>query len=565
MTDSSEVDALQRQADTLRRSQARLRALLVADRVVVEELDLERVLRRIVEVAVELIGCDYGALGVIGADGLLERFLHVGVDASTVAAIGHLPEGHGLLGAVIATAAPIRLDHLGADPRSFGFPPNHPAMDAFLGVPIRVRDRVFGNLYLTNPPSGRFTDEDEELVEALARTAGAAIENARLYDESKRRQRWILALAEVSSTLLSGGEDDALSIVVERVAMLAEAERVSIVVPTEDPATLLYRVSRGVGAEHLQGRRRPAAGTLAGAAISGRRAVSADALPANRYFEGQRASGPTVAVPLSEGDRTIGALTVARPVGAPRYSEVDMEIAAEFAAQASLAIQIARARADRERVELFEDRSRIARDLHDHVIQRLFGAGLSLQALAGRVERTDARLAQQIRDQIDSIDSAIAEIRTAVFALGSRDRDDRTSLRHRVLDVVTELGDALPAAPRLRFAGPVDLLVDGPLADDVIAVVREGLANVARHARASAVSVEVTTRDDAVEVIVDDDGIGVPEQSARAGGTTNLADRAVARGGRFTLEPLVPGTRVPGTRLRWSVPLADVRPLRASP
>ena len=536
------------QAEQVLRTQGRLRSLLQANRIVVEELELAQVLRRIAEAAVSLVDAQYGALGVIAPDGHLEQFIHVGMPEEDAARIAHLPEGRGLLGAVIDERRSIRLEHLNDDPRSAGFPAGHPAMDGFLGVPIRVRDEVYGNLYLTNRVGGTFSQEDEELVTALAATAGSAIENARLFDDSRRRQRWSAALAEVTSALLSGDSDDVLGVVADRVASVIDADLVCVVVPLDDE-TLVIDTARGDRSSELTGRHYPAAGSRVAAALdSGHVAVSVDAETTAGILDDQAAWGPTVAIPLLAFGRPLGALTISRAVGGTGFTAAELEMAADFATQASVAIELARGRADRQRLELVEDRNRIARDLHDHVIQRLFGSGMTLQAIASTApEPTRSAIAEQV----DAIDAAISEIRTAVFALTSHTTAS-PALRHRVLDVVAEAAAGLASAPRLTFGGPVDLLVDGALADDVVAVVREGLANVARHAAARSADVSIVVEEQRVAVTIDDDGRGLAHASRRSSGTANLRARAERHGG----EQILVGREAGGTRLSWTAILS---------
>jgi signal transduction histidine kinase len=536
-------------AQDVLKTQGRLRSLLQANRVVVEELELEQVLRRIAEAAVVLVDAQYGALGVIAPDGHLEQFIHVGMPPEQATAIGHLPDGHGLLGAVIDERRSIRLEHLSEDPRSAGFPEHHPEMDGFLGVPIRVRDEVFGNLYLTNRVGGSFSQEDEELITALAATAGVAIDNARLFDETRRRQRWSAALAEVTAALLSGASDDVLGVVADRVASVIDADLVCVVVPI-DEQTLLIDTARGEGSAELLGRQYPAADSLVSAALDSGQVVSSDAQPIGHSFPDQPAQGPTVAIPLLAFGRPLGALTISRAEGSTGFTPAELEMAADFAVQASVAIELARGRADRQRLELVEDRNRIARDLHDHVIQRLFGSGMSLQAIASTAP--DATRTA-IAEQVVAIDAAISEIRTAVFTLTSRS-SAAPALRHRVLDVVAETSSGLSTSPRLTFGGAVDLLVDGELADDVVAVVREGLSNVSRHASAQTADVAIVVDDERVVVTIDDDGTGLPKGARRSSGTANLRERAKRHGGDFELI----GRDAGGTRLRWTAILPTV-------
>lgn len=539
----------------------RLRRLLDAVPNVVGELELAHVLKRIIEAAVELVDARWGALGVIAPDGSLEQFVHVGMAPPEVSAVGHLPTGHGLLGAVIDTAEPIRLPHLADDPRSVGFPAHHPSMDAFLGVPIRIRDHVFGNLYLTNHDGGpEFSEDDQHLVGSLAAIAAIAIENARLFAQQVRRERWSTALAEVTAALLSEDTVDVLAVLAERVASVIDSELVCVIVADGDDdgdgdgePMLRIDTARGSGADELVGRRYPAAGTLSGRAIATGALASSD--PSDAPSESVVRSGPAaaMALPVRAGDDVLGVLSVYRSVESPVFTDAERAMAADFAQQAGVAIRLARGRADRERLALIDDRARIARDLHDHVIQRLFGTGLTLQALAARTPEN----AHAISAQVDAIDAAIGEIRTAIFALNAR-AEEKGALRHRVLDVAGEASPGLANPPLVTFSGPVDLLVTGELADDVLAVVRETLANAARHARATRVELSVAADDDAVTVTVDDDGVGLPAVPSRASGTRNLDERARAHGGTFEMGPRPGG----GTRVRW---VATTHAVRSTP
>ena len=544
------IEELVDRAHRVSSTQGRLRNLLQANRVVVEQLDLAQVLHKIVEAALSLVDARYGALGVIAPDGHLEQFIHVGIPDGEAVAIGHLPEGHGILGAVIESGAPIRLENLEHDPRSVGFPAAHPAMDSFLGVPIRVRDVVFGNLYLTNRASGPFTQEDEDLVTALAATAGIAIENARLFDESRRRQRWSAALAGVTSALLSGESDDLLDVVAEGIASVIDADLVYVIVPASDPGMLRVDIARGHGAAQLQGRTVARSGTLAARALDTGAVASSDGDAPNSLYEGQPGSGPAVALPLNAFGQALGVLTVTRAEGSARFSEPELGMAADFASQASLAIELARARAERSKWDLVEERNRIARDLHDHVIQRLFASGITLQSAAATLPEPARSV---VGGQAEMIDVAIAEIRTAIFTLNSRARQSTPTLRHRVFDVIVDVSPALVATPHLTFGGPVDLLVPQDLADDVVGVVREALTNVARHASAPSSAVDITVADHSLTISVTDDGDGIDPEHTRSSGLANLDERASQRGGRFSVKPAPGG----GTRLEWTVPLMD--------
>jgi signal transduction histidine kinase len=534
-------------------TQGRLRSLLKANRAVVGDLDLEQVLRHIVEAAVSLVNAQYGALGVIAPDGHLERFIHVGISSELAAEIGHLPEGHGILGAVIEDDEPIRLEDLGEDPRAVGFPMHHPPMRTFLGVPVRIRNETYGNLYLTNRTDGSFTSEDEELVTALASTAAIAIDNARLYEESRRRQRLSAALGEVTATLLAPEAADPFGVVAEQLASLVDASLVAIVIPGASGDEFRVETARGLNAGRVEGMVfSEQASSLVAQALAGGHMVSS-LHGSGSPFGDEFGAGSMIAVPLIVSGSPSGALCVTRSGEGKPYSEHDLETVAEFATHAGLAVAFARARSDRQRLDLIDDRARIARDLHDHVIQRLFGTGLGLQALAAAIPEH----AETLDDAIDSIDAAIADIRTAVFTL--RPRTQPTSIRHHLLDIATEFTPSLGVPPQMTFAGPVDLVVAGDLAEDILAVVREALSNIARHAHAETAIVDLTVTDEEITVTIDDDGVGIPASGGRASGTANLASRAQARGGGFTFE----SSPIGGARALWHVPLASGSELRA--
>ena len=535
----------------------RMRSLIQASAAVVEELDLTAVLRRIAEAGMDLANARYGALGVIAPDGSLEQFIHVGIDDALAAQIGDLPTGHGVLGALIHDQQPIRIHDVAQDARSAGFPDHHPPMRTFLGVPVRVRGEMYGNLYLTDRRDGDFTAEDEELLTALAATAGIAIDNARLFEESRRRQRWSAAAAEVSAALVSAHPDAALALIAERVTALADADVVCVLLPTGEHS-FFVDVARGEASSGFEGVHLPRVGLLSNRAFDRAQPVVADEPTPDGFLNaGGFATeadgtpitfGPTMAIPLAATHAPTGVLLVVRRRGRQRFSTADLDMAADFASQASVALEIARGRADGERLALLQDRSRIARDLHDHVIQRLFAAGLGLQVTSNMVD--DERIRSRISTEIGSLDAAISEIRTAIFAM-TANPTRRPSLRHRIIDTVGEATPGLASAPSLSFAGAVDLLVPDAMADDAVAVVREALANVARHAHASTTAITVVADDQSVIIEIIDDGIGMPDVITRASGTRNLAHRAQSWGGTCTIERADAG----GTRVRWMAPL----------
>ncbi len=543
--------ALVERAQDVMGARDRLRGLLRASREIASDLALPHVLRRIIEAARELVQARYAALGVLSPDSGLEQFIHVGVDDATVARIGHLPEGKGLLGALIDDPRPIRLGTITDDPRSVGFPDHHPAMKSFLGVPIRIRDEVYGNLYLTEREGGEFTAEDEELVSALAATAATAIENARLYDEARRRQLWLEASTEITRQLLSTEGEPPLRVIARRLHDMAEADVVTVVLPTADEKHVMVEVATGEQAKTLTAVTYPIEGTLSGVAIKSGRPVLVGDVRQERNFTVHLSEvmpvGPVMAIPLVGAARIRGALMVGRLHGRRRFNEADLDMATTFANHAAIALELSDARLDQQRMVLLEDRDRIARDLHDHVIQRLFAAGLTVQSVASGLvgDRRGERLAQVV----DDIDATIRQIRTSIFELRGALGPETGTLRTQLVDVAAELTETLGFSPRLRFTGPLDAVVPEPIVEDLLAVVREALTNVARHAQAGQVDVEVAATSAQLSVDVIDNGIGIGE-AARRSGLANLRERAQRHGGELT----TPDHE--GTHVRWTIPLS---------
>jgi two-component system, NarL family, sensor histidine kinase DevS len=543
------------QAGQILSAQFRLQRLLDANRTIVSELSLPAVLRQIVQSARETAGAQYAALGVIGSDGLLEEFIYVGMDDATVAAIGDLPKGRGLLGALIEHPEPIRLRHIIDDSRSSGFPPGHPPMTTFLGVPIRSRDRVFGNLYLTNRLDGNdFTAEDEELISALAATASIAIENARLYEESRQRQEWLRASGEISRSLLlsEDNEIDTLRRIAVSVKRLAAADVVSVVLPRQQGNNELEVVTAvGIGQEDLTGLRYPLADSIVWRAMQeGRGLIAQDVDRQPGVFLHLRQAVPVthvMAVPLVGETGARGALTVGRIGRHTIFTAADLDMAETFAGHATIALELADARAAQQHLAALKDRDRIARDLHDHIIQRLFAVGLGLQSTAARANEPPIR--GRLAQAVEELDATISQIRTTIYDLHDTIPDNR--LRSRVKAVVEELEPVVGTDLELTWSGPLDTLVDSSVITDVEAVVREAMTNVARHAQASTLRVRIGADTDQLTVDVSDDGVGL-RGNARRSGLANLRNRAHSRGGTLTLENQEQG----GLRLRWAIPLS---------
>lgn len=533
-------------------AQNRLRGLLQANRAIIGDLGLGTVLLRIVEAACALVNARYGALGVVAPEGAgLEQFIHVGMDNGVVEQIGHLPEGKGLLGLLIEQPEPIRLEDLGQHPHSVGFPADHPPMQGFLGVPIRVRDEIFGNLYLTREDDEGFSAEDEELVLALAATAGVAIENARLFEESRHRQEWLQSSTDVTRRLLSGVDEKPLRLISARVLALAQADLVTLALPSADGDRLDVVVAEGAEAGEVAGFSYPMSGTLAelvlatGESVKVRDALDTSEYDDRRVFVLERvAAGPVMVLPMLGTERVQGVLVVARGRQRHPFTTADLEMATTFANHASLAIELAEARRDQQRVLLLEDRARIARDLHDHVIQQLFAAGMTIEGTASNLE--SGPQADALKRVVDGLDEAIRQIRTSIFQL----RPTAGGLRAGVFEVVSEVR-TLGLQPQLSFEGPVDTMVSDEVTNDVLAVIREGLTNIAKHAAATRVDLLVQARGHELSVLVSDDGRGIGE-TARRSGLDNLRRRAETHGGTLEIGVLDDGR---GTVLRWAVPL----------
>jgi signal transduction histidine kinase len=532
-------------------AEQRLGGLLEANRTIVSDLDLSTVLRRIVESAVALAQAQYGALGVIspGGEGL-DEFIHVGMDDATVKQIGHLPEGKGLLGLLIEQPHAVRLDDLAGHARSVGFPPHHPPMRGFLGVPIRVREEVFGNLYLTRDDGETFTAQDERMVAALAATAGIAIENARLFAESEHRQEWLTESADITRRVLAGDEG-ALQLIARTVRSLADADLVTLVLPEGD--RLVVAVAEGRDAEKLDGTSYPREGTLSDLVMdTGEPVRLIDAEETGRvggrtiYLAGRVQVGPVMVLPLLGRSQMRGSLVVCRDRGRRPFSQVDMEMATTFSNHASTALELAEARRDQERVLLLEDRARIARDLHDHVIQQLFAAGLMVQATKAHLD--SERDVATLSDVVASLDEAIKQIRISIFQLQPA---SATGIRSALLDVVGEVRPALGFDPRLSLDGPLDSLSTEDLIRDVTAVVREALTNIAKHADATAAQLSVHATTSRLTVTISDNGCGM-EAASRRSGLDNLRSRAEDRHGSMVVAE---HPDLGGTTVVWTVPI----------
>ncbi|ORB63924.1 histidine kinase [Mycolicibacterium tusciae] len=524
----------------------RLDGLVEAMLVVTSGLELDETLKTIVHTAIELVDAGYGALGVRGHDHELVEFIYEGIDEEMREKIGHLPEGRGVLGVLIDDPKPIRLDNISHHVASVGFPPNHPPMKTFLGVPVRIRDEVFGNLYLTEKAGGqRFSEDDEVLVQALAAAAGIAIDNARLYEQSRTRQSWIEATRDIGTELLAGTDPATVfRLVADQSRHLSGAELTLVAVPPDadlpvgETTDLVVAATAGDGPVTSL-RSIPVEGTLIGEAFVERTPGRFPQIELD-----STATGPALVLPLRASDEVAGVLVALRPVGASQFSSEQLDMMTAFADQAGLAWQLASTQRRMRELSILTDRDRIARDLHDHVIQRLFAVGLALQGTIPRARVPEVQ--QRLTDCVDDLQQVIQEIRTAIFDLHGSS-SGVTRLRQRLDEAVAQFANA-NLRTSVQYVGPLSV-VDATLADHAEAVVREAVSNAVRHAQAASLAISVVVEDElTIEVV--DNGCGI-EGDITGSGLTNLRKRADEAGGSFAIEAVPAG----GTKLRWSAPL----------
>ncbi len=539
-----------------------LKGLLHAIRLVTAELALPVVLRQIVRSARALVDASCATLEVVGGDSGLAQFVQDGQVPETASGTDAPPWRARVLDVLIETPRLLRLVDVRSHVPLLG-PPEHPSLDSFLAVPIRIKGEVCGGLCLTDKAAGgQFTSEDEELVTALAATAGAAIQNARLFEELSRRQRWQEATARITTALLSTPESaDALRLVMTEGCRLVDADDATITrsVPQREED---FEVVAAVG---------ETAGRMAGTTMTTPGSVTALVRTHGPVaFRDVQADvrvpldgsphpglGPVIAVPLASAERPSLVLMLARGRGREPFTNADLDLITHFGEHVARALDLARARADSERVRVFEDRDRIARDMHDHVIGRLFGAGMSAHGLARWIVDPAGR--RKLAGLVDELDAVVRDIRTSIYAL-DHDAEQVWGLPARVQQVVSEAVGYLGFAPRVRIDSGIDLPARSLIADHLLAVLREALANVARHAGATAAQVTVTGGA-TLDLLITDNGRGVPGQrggrTASGGhGLVNMAERARDLGGSFSIRADPAG----GSRLHWNAPMASDRP-----
>ena len=530
--------------------------LIQAGLVLASELSLSAVLQRIIELAAEITGARYGALGVL-EEGRLTEFITTGITSAQRRAIGDLPVGHGILGLLIhrgTDRTPVRIADITKDPRRHGFPPHHPEMRSFLGAPIVARGEVFGDIYLTEKQGApEFTEEDEQAILVLASQAGVAIHNARLYEETRRRERWLDAVRDITNAVLSGtGSDEALVLVASQARDLVAADLATVVIPDPGGNELVIQVADGENAEALAGRGFPAEGSISGAVVRSGRSevfedVSTDALPDQRVVE-LGDMGPAAFIPLAGNRGAFGTLAAANRRGGRPFTNESVHVLEAFGGQAALALEYARAQEAIQRLAVLEDRERIAKELHDGVIQALFAVGMGLQGTALMIGEED--LAARIEGAVGELDRVIRDLRNYIFGLRPGVLADR------------QLGDALRSLAN-EFQSKTGVLtvveiddaaasVLSTVAGDLVQVTREALSNVGRHARATTCRLSLFRRDGCAVLEIDDDGVGFDPMTVRRGdGLRNLEERSAAFGGKTSIDS-VPAK---GTTVRIEVSL----------
>ena len=540
-------------------NETRMRALVRTGVAITSELSLEALLQRLVEAASELTGARYAALGVIDRSGSeLERFLTTGIDTETHAAIGELPRGRGILGVLIREHAPLRLHNLGDDPRSVGFPPNHPPMGTFLGVPIHLRGVAYGNLYLTEKAGGEdFTDEDQELVELLASQAAVAIENARLYEAATGWSKQLESLNEVGNALATETDlDRLLDLVARRLRELLDARLVTVLLPSGDEQLRFAAVAGDRG--ELTGATMTRSTSKSGRVLERRQSERVDSVldDPDVDHEAMRLIGASTGlwVPLLVRGRAIGVLAAHDKLGADvRFTDTDLRLAETFAARAALAVDLSEriARDSLRRVVEGQEleRRRLARELHDETGQALTSILLGLKALEERSKDPASRAAtEELRELVVS---TLRDVRRLAVELRPSALDDFglvAALERLAESFAEQTGisvDFQTALAGERLPEEVETAL--------YRIVQESLTNVVKHAQARRVSILLARKDGAVKAVVEDDGQGFDpaEQTDEGYGLMGMRERLALLGGRLEVESGHDG----GTTIAAEVPV----------
>ena len=551
------VSRMHEQLDELLAARDQMERLLHVFVEIGSGLDLSATLRRIIVAARELTSAPYGALAVRDAEGNLLSFVHEGIDADTVRRIGHLPVGKGLLSLSLMDVPALRLDDLTAHPAAVGFPEHHPNMRGFLAVPITIRGTAFGNLYLTHVDPGRvFSKSDEVAARALAFAAAVAIDNAQLFERQRTSAKWMEASREITTALLSRAEPHQrpLRLIAERACVLTGAEQAIVLLPADpdlpddETDTLVVSAAVGLNADEVLGRRIPVDSSTSGDVFRSGEPLITETLryPIEAFTDvGQR---PAIVMPLCAEDRVVGVIAIARGADQTPFDESYLDLVSDFATHAAIALALASAREDARQLTLVAERERIAHDLHDHVIQRLFAAGMDLQGTLARARSPE--IVDRLNRTLDDLQTIIEEIRTTIFQLKSP-LGRTTDFRQRIQRVVADLTENRDIVTTTRIHGPTTA-VGGELAEHAEAVTAEAVSNALRHSGASRLTVEVQVGDMFVLDIIDN-GCGIPADNDRNSGLANMKYRAEQLGGACEISNPPEG----GTRVHWAAPLTD--------
>jgi signal transduction histidine kinase len=551
------VGSMHEQLDELLASRDQMEQLLRAIVGLGADLDLDATLHRIVTAAMELTGARYGALGVRGSDGGLISFLHSGFDDDTARRIGHLPAGRGVLGVLLDRSEPLRLDDIGAHPEAVGFPEHHPPLRAFLGVPITIRENKFGSLYLSEPITrSAFTESDEVAVGALAAAAAVAVDNAQLFDRVRATARWMEASRAIITALVSDPDPVAepLQMIAEQACALTDAEQAIVLVPIapilpgEEVDTLVVSKAVGLFADEVVGRRVPVDGSTSGEVFRSGVPLITESFrhPIQAFTDvGRR---PAIAMPLRAAQSVLGVLVVAKNESKPPFDPSYLELVSDFADHAAVALSLSAGRERARELSIVADRERIAHDLHDHVIQRLFAAGLDLQGTIARSRSPEIN--SRLNRTVDDLQATIDEIRSRIFALQSRGREN--SFRHQVQNAIARLTENRDIETSVRMSGPTSGVVDD-LAEHASSVIVEAVSNAVRHSGAAHIVVDVDVGD-WLTIDVIDDGCGIAADNPRRSGLANLQRHAELVGGNCQVGPAAHG----GNRVHWAAPLRNV-------
>lgn len=546
----------------------RLEALVEAGIALASESNLDTLLFRIADLARQVVGAAYGAVGVVADDGTLSRFVYAGIDEETAVRIGALPTGRGVLGVVLEQAHPLRLANLADHPRSVGFPPGHPTMRSFLGAPIVARGRVFGRLYLTEKQgAATFSEKDERIAMMLAAQAGVAVENASLYDQVHARGEQLgRRLAQMASFELvarmvlaeSTTTDEVLLSAVEEARLLTGGTRATLMML--DPSTHELRIRHAVGYEDaadLEGSVLAPGTSKSHAVIDRRQAEAVDDLPSDPEINlhvlellGHPTNGAFA--PLLVRDRPIGALAVYGSSDGLPFTADDLSILQILANQAAIALENDRLTFLLRDLAVLEERERISKELHDGVIQSIYSVGLNLQASLSLLTSQPERGVQRIEDAIRELDNVVRDVRNYIFELRPRLMEER-GLESAILELVRELEVNTTAHATVKLAARVSDALEPQDQVHVIQVTREILSNISRHAQATHVQVAAEVRGDTFALDIEDDGVGFNPGTVRRGhGLDNMTARVEALGGSLTITPGVEG----GTLHAVRVPLA---------